>query len=56
MRQTIKHLSGNGFKIWSFGFDVYEETQRKRMKSRDASISEGQITTRIDVNKEFDNI
>ena len=33
MRQIIKHLSG--VKILSFGFDVYEETQRKRMKSRD---------------------
>uniref|UniRef100_A0A8C4Q8A2 Guanylate kinase-like domain-containing protein n=1 Tax=Eptatretus burgeri TaxID=7764 RepID=A0A8C4Q8A2_EPTBU len=33
-RQIIKHLSG--VKILSFGFDVDEETQRKRMKSRDA--------------------
>ena len=40
MRQIIKHLSGNGVKILSFGFDVDEETQRKRMKSRDTSISE----------------
>ena len=37
MRQIIKHLSGNGVKILSFGFDVDEETQLKRMKSRDTS-------------------
>ena len=54
MRQIIKHLSG--VKILSFGFDVDEETQRKRMKSRDTSISEEEITTRINVNKEFDEI
>lgn len=53
-RQIIKYLSG--VKILSFGFDVDEETQRKRMKSRDASISEEEITTRINVNKEFDEI
>ena len=35
MRQIIKHLSGNGVKILSFGFDVDEETQCKCMKSRD---------------------
>ena len=29
MRQIIKHLSGNGVKILSFGFDVDVETQRK---------------------------
>ena len=34
MRQIIKHLSGNGVKILSFGFDVGEETQRKRMKQQ----------------------
>ena len=56
MRQIIKHLSGNGVKILSFGFDVDEETQRKRMKSRDTSISEEEITTRINVNEEFDEI
>ncbi len=56
MRQIIKHLSGNGVKILSFGFDVDEETQRKRMKSRDTSISEEEITTCINVNKEFDEI
>ena len=54
MRQIIKHLSG--VKILSFGFDVDEETQCKRMKSRDTSISEEEITTRINVNKEFDKI
>ncbi len=54
MRQIIKHLSG--VKILSFGFDVDEETQRRRMKSRDTSISEEEITTRINVNKEFDEI
>ena len=43
MRQIIKHLSGNGVKILSFGFDVDEETQCKRMKSRDTSISEEEI-------------
>ena len=53
MRQIIKHLSGNAVKILSFVFDVYEETQRKRMKSRDTSISEEEITTHINVNKEF---
>ena len=39
IRQIIKHLSGNGFKILSVGFDVDEEIQRKCMKSRDTSIS-----------------
>ena len=48
MRQIIKHLSG--VKILSFSFDVDEETQRKRMKSRDTIISEEEITTRINVN------
>ena len=56
MRQIIKHLSGNGVKILSFGFDVDEETQRKCMKSRDTSISEEEITTRINSNQEFDEI
>ena len=50
MRQIIKHRSGNGVKILSFGIDV-EETQRKRMKSKDTSISKEEITTRINVNK-----
>ena len=54
MRQIIKHLSG--VKILSFGFDVDEETQCKRMKSRDTSISEEEITTPINVNEEFDEI
>ena len=56
MRQIIIHLSGNGIKILSFGFNVDEETQCKRMKSRDTSIREEEITTRINVNKEFDEI
>ena len=56
MRQIIKHLSGNGIKILSFGFDVDEETQCKHMKSRDTSIRKEEITTRINVNKEFDEI
>ena len=56
MRQILKHLSGNGVKILSFGFDVDEETQRKHMKSRDTSISEEEITTCINVIKEFDEI
>ena len=49
-------MSGDGVNILSFGFDVDEETQRKRMKSRDTSIGEEEITTRINVNKEFDEI
>ena len=55
MRQIIKNLSGNGLKILSFGFDV-DETQCKRMKSRDTSMSEEEITTCINVNEEFDEI
>ena len=56
MRQIIKHLSGNGIKILSFGFDVDEETPCKLMKSRDTSVSEEEITTRINSYKEFDEI
>ena len=54
MRQIMKHLSGNGVKILSFGFDVNDETQRKFMKSRDSGISED--TTRINVDEDFDEI
>ena len=52
----IKHLSGNGVKILSFGFDVDEETQRKRLKSWDANISEEEITTPINAHEKFDEI
>ena len=51
MRQIIKCLIGKGVKILSFGFDVVDETQCKHMKSRDTSINEEQITTRINANK-----
>ena len=39
-----------------FVITVDEETQCKHMKSRDTSISEEEIKTRINVNKEFDEI
>ena len=51
MRQIIIHLSANGVKILSFGFDIDEESQRKCMQSRDTSISEEEITSHVKVTK-----
>ena len=48
--ETFKNKSSS----WQVSVD--EETQSKRMKSRDKSISEEEITTLINSNKEFDEI